>query len=509
MLALNILLFFVTFIGFCSCSKILFLSQLPTKSHYILASKLVKEMAKKGHEVTFITPYASTTQVKNINQIPLEGLQKIFSHETARVSISTAEDGTPMQKAMEINQMNYMLTEFLLSHDKVQNLLKSQQHFDVVILYYYFNDALLALAHHFKAPVVLFASMPLYVSESFLLSHPAPSSYVPNIILKHTGHMDFWQRLETSFYDTCMILYYQWAMLPKHQKLVETFIPGKPDLYKILNNESVILINSHVSVNEAVPMVPNAIEIGGFHIEDPKPLPNDLQKFLDDSLNGVIIFSMGSIIRSVNFPEEKRKACVNTFAKLKLNVLWKFEENIAGLPPNVKIMDWIPVSDVLAHPNVEAFITHGGLLSTMEGVYHGVPLVGIPITVDQKMNIALAASNEYGIEVFYKELTEQTLSQALDEVLNNPKYKQNIQRRSKIIRDRPMKPIDEALYWIEYVIRHQGAPHLRYPGINLNWFQRNLIDVAAFVAFVALVPIFAAILILKRLTMNKIKHKKE
>ena len=57
----------------------------------------------------------------------------------------------------------------------------------------------------------------------------------------------------------------------------------------------------------------------------------------------------------------------------------------------------------------------------MEGVYHGVPLVGIPITVDQKMNIALAASNEYGIEVFYKELTEQTLSQALDEVLNNPK----------------------------------------------------------------------------------------
>ena len=72
-----------------------------------------------------------------------------------------------------------------------------------------------------------------------------------------------------------------------------------------------------------------------------------------------------------------------------------------------------------------------------------------------------------------------------------------------------MKPIDEALYWIEYVIRHQGAPHLRYPGADLNWFQRNLIDVAAFVAFVALVPIFAAIFILKQLTKNNIKHKKE
>ncbi|XP_063922010.1 UDP-glycosyltransferase UGT5-like [Zophobas morio] len=506
MLPHYILLFSVIFTGFSSCSKILFLSQIPTRSHYILASKLVNEMAKKGHEVTFITPYPNTTQVKNINQIHVEGFESFYSPETARVSISKKEDGNPIQKAIDITHIHYLFTEFLISHDKIQNLLKSQQHFDVVILYYYFNDALLALAHHFKAPVVLFASMPLYVSESFLLSHPAPSSYVPNIILKHTGHMDFWQRLETSFYDICMILYYQWTILPKQQKLVENFIPGKPDLYKILNNESLILINSHVSVNEAVPMVPNAIEIGGFHIEDPKPLPYDLQKFLDDSPNGVIIFSMGSILRSVNFPEEKRKACVDTFAKLKLNVLWKFEENIVELPSNVKIMDWIPVSDVLAHPNVKIFLTHGGLLSTMEAVYHGVPLVGIPIMVDQKMNMALAVSNEYGIEVPYKELTENSLTQALDQVLNNPKYKKNIDRRSKIMRDRPLKPVDSALYWIEYVIRHQGAPHLRYPGADLNWFQRNLLDV---VAFVILFSIFGTIIIVRLIVRNNVKHKTE
>ena len=70
---------------------------------------------------------------------------------------------------------------------------------------------------------------------------------------------------------------------------------------------------------------------------------------------------------------------------------------------------------------MKIFLTHGGLLSTMEAVYHGVPLVGIPIMVDQKMNMALAVSNEYGIEVPYKELTENSLTQALDQVLNNPK----------------------------------------------------------------------------------------
>ena len=81
MLPHYILLFSVIFSGFSSCSKILFLSQIPTRSHYILASKLVKEMAKKGHDVTFITPYPNTTQVKNINQIHVEGFESFYSRK--------------------------------------------------------------------------------------------------------------------------------------------------------------------------------------------------------------------------------------------------------------------------------------------------------------------------------------------------------------------------------------------------------------------------------------------
>jgi hypothetical protein len=422
-------------------------------------------------------------------------------------AIFQMENATPFAKAKLIMDYNYKFSSHLLESEQVQNLLKSEEKYDVVIIYQYLSDGLLGIGHHFKAPVILFSSMPLYAPESFLLSHPAPSSYVPNILLEYTGRMNFWQRLTNAFYDIWIILYYNWIMLPKHRELVYKYVPGKPDLYDFLNNSSLLLINSHVSSYDAIPQVPNAIEIGGFHIEEPKKLPDHLQTFLDESTNGVVIFSMGSVLQSADLPEFKRNALLKTFAKLKENVLWKWEDDkLPGQPKNLKIMKWIPTSDILAHPNVKAFISHGGLLSTMESMYHAVPMVGIPVFGDQKMNMANAEAKGYAVVVPYRNITEENLSEALKEILNNPKYKINMKNRSKIMRDRPVKPLESALYWIEYVIRHQAARHLRYPGMDLTWCQRCLVDVVAFVVAVTLISILVVIKTFELMLNGKYKN---
>lgn len=138
--------------------------------------------------------------------------------------------------------------------------------------------------------------------------------------------------------------------------------PGKPlphvaDLYR---NVSLILVNTHLSVSRPRPKMPGIVYYGGAHIKPPKPLTNDLQEFMDSSEHGVIFFSLGTHLQSSKLPKEKMDAFMNVFVTLKQRIIWKFEEESYKVPSNVFIRKWLPQSDILAHPNVILFITHGG-----------------------------------------------------------------------------------------------------------------------------------------------------
>lgn len=61
---------------------------------------------------------------------------------------------------------------------------------------------------------------------------------------------------------------------------------------------------------------------------------------------------------------------------------------------------------------------------------------------------------------------------------------ENAKQLSERYRDRPMSPLDTAVYWIEYVIRHKGAPHLRTAAVDMPLYQYLLLDVIAFLLVV-------------------------
>jgi glucuronosyltransferase len=62
------------------------------------------------------------------------------------------------------------------------------------------------------------------------------------------------------------------------------------------------------------------------------------------------------------------------------------------------------------------------------------------------------------------------------------RYRENAQRLSRIYRDQPLTPLQQAVYWTEYVIRHKGAPHMRSAVLDLAWYQYFLLDVIAVLA---------------------------
>lgn len=207
---------------------------------------------------------------------------------------------------------------------------------------------------------------------------------------------------------------------------------------------------------------------------------------------------MGSHLKSAQMPQETRKRILKAFSRLRENVMWKLEEDtMTDLPKNVRIEKWLPQSDILAHPNLKLFITHGGLLSTTEAVKRGVPIIGIPIMADQPLNMKYTTAAGFGLTLKYDELNEETLYNAIQEVLNNPKYKENVKRGSLLIQDSPLPSVDNAMFWIEYVLRHKGAPHLRSAAQDLAWYELYLLDVLGFIFVVFTIVLYVNFVLLK------------
>lgn len=192
--------------------------------------------------------------------------------------------------------------------------------------------------------------------------------------------------------------------------------------------------------------------------------------------------SLGTNIRSDQLGVDKIKLVIEVFRRIpEYNFLWKFETSEMlkdmNLPANVKISAWLPQNDILSHANLKLFITHGGLLSTHETTWHGVPIVGIPFIADQHRNLYKSIRGGVAVKVDYFSMTEQSLSDAIKEVLNNPKYKKNMEMRSKRFRDQPQTALERAIFWCEYVIRHPEPVHLRPARFTLGVLGSHFLDI--------------------------------
>ncbi|EGW05453.1 UDP-glucuronosyltransferase 2A3 [Cricetulus griseus] len=137
-------------------------------------------------------------------------------------------------------------------------------------------------------------------------------------------------------------------------------------------------------------------------------------------------------------------------------------------------------SETLGHPKTKAFITHGGMNGIYEAIYHGIPMVGIPIFADQPHNIAHLKAKGAALKVNLNTMTSEDLLSALKAIINEPYYKENAMRLSRIHHEQPVKPLDKAVFWIEFVMRNKGAKHLRVAAHDLTWFQYHSVDVIGF-----------------------------
>lgn len=258
-----------------------------------------------------------------------------------------------------------------------------------------------------------------------------------------------------------------------HRVLRDHLGPHIPHPYETTRNVSFILQNGHAVVSYPRAFNPNVAEVACIHCKAARPLPQDLEDFIAASgASGFIYVSMGSSVKAANMPESLRRMLVKTFARLPYHVLWKYEGNEADmhdLTPNVKLSRWLPQQDVLGHRQLRAFVTHGGLLSMFETVYHGVPVVTMPVFCDHDVNSAKAEVDGYAIKLELETLSTNQLYKAIMKVIHEPGYRKAAKYRQRLLLDQRSTALETAVYWTDYVLRHNGAYHLQSPGRNLRW----------------------------------------
>jgi len=134
----------------------------------------------------------------------------------------------------------------------------------------------------------------------------------------------------------------------------------------------------------------------------------------------------------------------------------------------------------------------------MEGIYFGVPMVGMPIFIDQ--GDVLVRMKERGIALgFNKDNTTATeIYESLREVITNPKFKENALALSSLMRDVRETPFERAIDLLEYLIRHKGAEHLKLSSRKLNYFQYFSIDTITFLLLIFFLLTYCQYLILKK-----------
>lgn len=345
-------------------------------------------LVESGHNVTSLSAYVETVNVpKNLHYIYLEAVEEALyggDHDL-----------------LEMNQMS--LWEFFLAfkayfaqNEEAMRESKGYQQlldyppefkFDLIIIDILSTPGAYIFAEKFRgSPMITASAYPVPYSANIFEGVPYSFSYIPNELI--TWPMDsLLDRLKSLFVYVANDLYENFKFIPMVEGELKKINPEMRPLSELMRLSRIHLVNYNPVVDDAQPMMPNAVAVGGLQIIAPKALPEDFQHIYDDpAAKGVVIFSLGTNLKAENLGNETISRVFQTLGEFpEYNFIWKI--SMKGLdvqvPKNVFVRKWLPQNDLLAQNKTALFISHAGGLSAQEANWYGVPMLCAPGFFDQ------------------------------------------------------------------------------------------------------------------------------
>lgn len=339
------------------------------------------------------------------------------------------------------------------------------------------------LAKYLQLPLVNNVRWTVLGEAHFSIA-PSPLSYVPFTATELTDKMTFLQRVANCIGSVFRTYTMTTISKPAYKPILEKYFGPDVDYTSFFTDADIWLMRNDFIFEYPRPTMPNVVYMSGFQCKPPKALPADLEEFVQSSGDhGIVLMSLGTLVSKL--PAHISEEIAAAFAQLPQKVIWRYlGERPANLGNNTLLVKWFPQNDLLGHPKTRVFVTHGGTNGIQEAIYHGVPIIGMPIFFDQPENLSRLKAKGGAVMVDIAEVDRQVMGDALKSVLTEASYTDNMKRLSRLHRDQPLSPLDQAVFWIEFVIRHKGAPHLKSHSHTLSWAVYHSLDVIAALLFI-------------------------
>ncbi|CAI6347273.1 unnamed protein product [Macrosiphum euphorbiae] len=465
-------------------ANILAVQSIAGKSHWNVMRAVLRALTDRGHTVTVFTPFVDGDR-PGYTEVDVSEKAVVFLAMDATFLI---EKFASMRKTLP-SMLNYsrMSCDMMNGDQRMVNILDGvdARKFDLVITEPMASECVAYTATVLHVPMVYVVPFPIvtFLERSLTGHAPNPAS-TGHLLSSHGTPKTFAQRfvnVVSTVYCSAIKWYAERQLQLAGHRPYDSVDLVKPSL---------IFSNTHFIIEPARSLTPDVVQIGGIHLTAPKPIPKDILEFIENATHGVIYFSFGSMVSMSSLPESIQSAFRKALARVPQKVLWKYEGEMKDKPKNVMTRKWIPQRDILLHPKVKLFISHGGISGVFEAVDAGVPLLGFPIYNDQPRNIDNLVDTGMAISMDLLSVTEETFLNAVLEIVNDKRYQKNAKIASERFKDRPMSPAESVVYWTEYVLRHNGAPNLKSHALDLTWYQYYLVDVICTLLFIAFVILF-------------------
>uniref|UniRef100_A0A8C3G5D3 UDP-glucuronosyltransferase n=1 Tax=Cyclopterus lumpus TaxID=8103 RepID=A0A8C3G5D3_CYCLU len=453
-------------------------------SHWLNMKILVEALHSRGHQITvlrsstswyvseFSFHYTSITIIQEqIQNLESQDFMTSFLKKSIEIRRNKGtlwgfvEFYRNLFNMMEENQK--VVAKLIVSVFENKTLIKElkETEYDLFLTDPAFPGGVL-LAHYLQLPMV-FNVRWLFNGEAHFAIAPSPLSYVPHIL----------------------VYMYYFVSNPPYQAVCDHYFGPDVSVMSLMQGADLWLMRVDFIFEFPRPSMPNVVYIGGFQGKPSKPLSSDLEAFVQSSgEHGVVVMTLGTLLSDLG--PEISEIIASAFANLPQKVVWRhIGKRPITLGNNTMLVEWLPQNDILGHHKTKVFVTHGGTNGIYEAIYHGVPVLGIPLIFDQYDNMVRLKSRGVAEIVEVTTLDVKSLTSALKNILDQEKpYKQNMLKLSQLHHDKPMKPKDSAIFWMEFVMRHKGAAHLRTESYKLPWYAYYCLDVmAVFVAFGVLI----------------------